>query len=148
MIAGPELVIGFLLLAAGAVYLLRKMEGSPHSEPRVLRCCWPFSCGLPLDTRVQVAGRTIWLGKAVVWEGISLQIGAAPQALLTFLLITAAVVFIWPGSPIRDAQSTLRPDSGGALGSRRDGAPVDPGARRDRPGRHRVGVPDPGRQGR
>jgi formate hydrogenlyase subunit 3/multisubunit Na+/H+ antiporter MnhD subunit len=95
MIAGPELIIGFLLLAAGAVYLLRKMEGlaalgAASAALLLAVLLWR----LPLDTRVQVAGRTIWLGKAVVWEGVSLQLGAATQALLTFLLITAAVVFI------------------------------------------------------
>jgi formate hydrogenlyase subunit 3/multisubunit Na+/H+ antiporter MnhD subunit len=95
MIAGPELVIGFLLFAAGAVYLLRKMEGvaalgAASAALLLAVLLWQ----LPLDARVQVAGRTIWLGKAVVWEDVSLQIGAATQALLTFLLITAAVVFI------------------------------------------------------
>jgi formate hydrogenlyase subunit 3/multisubunit Na+/H+ antiporter MnhD subunit len=95
MIAGPELVLGFLLLAAGAVYLLRRMEGvaavGAASAALVLALLlWR----LPLDARAQIAGRTIWLGKSVSLEGMSLQIGPATQALLAFLLLTAAVVFI------------------------------------------------------
>jgi formate hydrogenlyase subunit 3/multisubunit Na+/H+ antiporter MnhD subunit len=95
MIPGVELILGLLLTAAGALYFLRRLEGvaalvaAGTAAFLALLLWW-----LPLDVPVQVAGRTVWLGKAVVWEDITLQIGSATAALLIFLCATAAAVFI------------------------------------------------------
>ncbi len=95
MISGAELLVGSLLLGAAALYFLRRFEGltallAGGMTLGLALLIWL----LPLDAPAAVAGRTVWLGKAVVWEGMTLQIGPAPQMLLVFLLMVAAAAFI------------------------------------------------------
>jgi hypothetical protein len=97
MIYGSELLLGFLIAAAAALYFLRRMEGvaalfAAGAAAGLALLLW----ALPLDAPAEVLGRSIWLGKAITWEtaGITLQIGPATVILLIFLLAIAVAGFI------------------------------------------------------
>jgi hypothetical protein len=97
MIYGPELLLGFLLATAGAVYFLRRLEGVAATVAAGATAGLAFLVWrLPLDAPAAVFGRHVWLGKAIIWEAehVTLQIGPATKALLVFLLATAAASFI------------------------------------------------------
>jgi len=95
MISGAELLVGSLLLGAAALYFLRRFEGLTALLAAGVALGLALLVSLlPLDAPAEVAGRTVWLGKAVVWEGLTLQIGPAPQTLLAFLLMVAAAAFV------------------------------------------------------
>ncbi|MGC8780763.1 MAG: proton-conducting transporter membrane subunit [Anaerolineae bacterium] len=95
MISGAEFLLGFLLLAAGALYFLRRFEGLTALLAGGVALALALAMAfLPLDAPAAVAGRTIWLGKAVAWEELTLQIGPAGQVLLAFLLVVAAAAFV------------------------------------------------------
>lgn len=97
MIYGPELLLGFLLATAGAVYFLRRLESVAALVAAAAAGGLALLLGLlPLDAPAMVFGRNVWLGKVIVWEAehVTLQIGPATLALLIFLLATAAVCFI------------------------------------------------------
>ncbi len=96
MISGPELLLSFLLIAASALYLLRRMEGvAAIGAAAVTSFLAVLLWRLPLNAKMQLGGRTIWLGQAVTWEDLSLQIGPATESLLIFLLVAAAIVFLF-----------------------------------------------------
>lgn len=97
MIHGPELLLGFLIATAGALYFLRRMEGvaalvAAGATAGLALLLWL----LPLDAPAEVYGRTVWLGQPVTWDAgrVTLQIGPATVILLIFLLAVAAVSFI------------------------------------------------------
>lgn len=95
MISGAEFLVGFLLLAAGALYFLRRFEALTALLAGGIALGLALVMTLlPLDAPAEVVGRTVWLGKAVVWEEMTLQIGPATQMLLAFLLVVAAMAFI------------------------------------------------------
>ncbi len=95
MITGPALLVGFLLLAAGIVYLLRWMEPLAALLAAGLTALLAFALWqLPLTIPVRLFGKAIWLGKPLAWEDLSLQISPAAQALVVFLLMAASVSFI------------------------------------------------------
>ncbi|MDQ1300324.1 MAG: Proton antipo protein [Chloroflexota bacterium] len=97
MIHGPELLLGFLIATAGALYFLRRMEGvaalvAAGATAGLALLLWL----LPLDAPAEVYGRIVWLGQPVTWDAgrVTLQIGPATVILLIFLLAVAAVSFI------------------------------------------------------
>ncbi|MCX6029781.1 MAG: proton-conducting transporter membrane subunit [Chloroflexi bacterium] len=95
MIAGPTLLLAVLLLAAGAIYLLRRFEPLAALLAAFLAALLAFALWrLPLAAPVRVAGREVSLGQAVAWQDLTLQITPATVALLVFLLGTAAVAFV------------------------------------------------------
>lgn len=95
MIAGPVLLLGVLLLGAGALYLLRRLEPLASLLAAFLSAMLAFGLWqLPLDTPVTILGRAVALGQPVTWEDITLQITPAAQVLLTFLFLTATANFV------------------------------------------------------
>lgn len=95
MIAGPALLLAILLIGAGALYLLRRLEWLAALLAAALAALLAFFLWqLPLQMPVRILGRTVAIGRPLVWEDLSLQITPASRALLVFLLATAALVFI------------------------------------------------------
>ncbi len=95
MIAGPLLLLGGLLLAALALYLVRRLEPLAALLAAVFTAALAVMLWrLPLTAPVRLAGRQIALGQPVTWEDLTLQITPASQVLLVFLLGVAAVTFI------------------------------------------------------
>jgi formate hydrogenlyase subunit 3/multisubunit Na+/H+ antiporter MnhD subunit len=95
MIAGPELVLGLLVFAAGAIYFMRRIEGLAALAAAGVALLLAFLVWrLPLAAPAQIAGRTVWLGRAVIWNELALEIGPAAQAVLVFLLVMGAAVFV------------------------------------------------------
>ena len=95
MISGPLLLIGLLLFAAAALYILRRFE--PLAAAIASGLSLLIAIGLwrlPLTTPAILLGRPVNLGRPLTWEDISLQITPASRALLVFLFVTAAVTFI------------------------------------------------------
>ena len=95
MIAGPLLLLALLLLAAGAMYLLRRLEPlaalfAAAVVALIALALWRF----PLDAAVGILGRPVWVGQPLVWEDVTLRITPAAQALLVFLLSMGAVAFV------------------------------------------------------
>ncbi|PKO22493.1 MAG: hypothetical protein CVU38_09115 [Chloroflexi bacterium HGW-Chloroflexi-1] len=95
MIAGPTLLLSLLLLAAGALYFLRRVEALAALLAAGLTALLALGLWrLPLALPVRLAGRSVWLGQPLTWADLSLQITPAAQALLVFLLGAGAVTFI------------------------------------------------------
>jgi formate hydrogenlyase subunit 3/multisubunit Na+/H+ antiporter MnhD subunit len=95
VIAGPMLLLAILLLAAGAIYLLRTLESLAATLAALLAALLAFALWrLPLTASVRLAGREVSLGQAVAWQDLMLQISPATAALLVFLLGAAAVTFL------------------------------------------------------
>lgn len=95
MIAGPTLLVVLLILGAGALYLLRRLEVLAAILGAGLAAALALGIWLlPLETPVRLAGRSVWLGQAVQWEDLTLQITPASEALLVFLLAVVAVAAI------------------------------------------------------
>lgn len=95
MIPGPLLLLGLLLFAAIAVYILRLLE--PVAALIASGFSLLIAVGLwrlPLNAPVKVLGRPINMGQVLVWEDITLRITPASRALLVFLFAMAAVAFI------------------------------------------------------
>lgn len=98
MITGPALLLGILLLAAGALYLLRRLERLASLLAAGLTALVAFALwNLPLDAVTRLAGRAVDMGQPVVWGDVSLHITSAAQALLVFLFATAAITFVLAG---------------------------------------------------
>ncbi len=94
MINGSLLLIGLLFLAAGAVYLLRRLEPVAALVAAGLSALLAVGLWrLPLTT-VRLAGRPVALGQALHWQDLSLQLSPASRALLVFLLGAAALTFL------------------------------------------------------
>ncbi len=95
MIPGPALLALLVILAAGALYFMRRLESVAALLAAGFSAVLALGLWrLPIDTPVRLAGRTVWLGQAVVWEDLSLQLSPAAQALLVFLFGVAAVAFV------------------------------------------------------
>lgn len=95
MITGPALLLAILLVAAVALYVVRRLEWVASLLAAVLTALIAFALWhLPLDAPTRIAGRIVAVGQAVVWEDISLRITPASRALLVFLFATAALTFI------------------------------------------------------
>lgn len=95
MIAGSTLLLAFLLVAAGAAYLLRRLE--TVAALMAAGVTFLLAIGLwrlPLAVPVKLAGRPILIGREQLWVDISLQITPASQPLLVFLLVSAAITFV------------------------------------------------------
>ncbi len=97
MIYGPELLLGVLLATAAGLYVLRRLEGLAALAAALVVAglaflIWRLPAGMP----VTVLGRSVWLGRAIVWEasGVTLQIGPAAVVLIVFLLTVAAISFV------------------------------------------------------
>jgi formate hydrogenlyase subunit 3/multisubunit Na+/H+ antiporter MnhD subunit len=94
MINGSVLLIAFLFLTAGVLYLLRRFEALAALVAAGVSALLAVALWrLPLTT-VRLAGRVVSLGQAAVWQELSFQLSPASRPLLVFLLGTAAVVFI------------------------------------------------------
>jgi formate hydrogenlyase subunit 3/multisubunit Na+/H+ antiporter MnhD subunit len=94
MTNGSVLLVAILLLAAGGVYILRRIEPlaalmAAGISGLLAAVLWR----LPVGT-VRLAGRTIALGQSVTWQDLSLQLSPASRPLLVFLLGTAALTFV------------------------------------------------------
>lgn len=95
MIAGATLILGVLVVAAAALYLLRRLEAVASLLAALLSGLLAYGVWqLPLDTPVAILGRTAVMGQPVVWEDLTLRIIPAAQALLTFLFMAAAANFV------------------------------------------------------
>jgi len=95
MIAGPVLLLGLLLVAAVALYVLRRFESLAAILASGLSAVIAVALWrLPLTVPTILAGRPVHLGRPFTWEDISLQVSPASRALLVFLFATAAVTFI------------------------------------------------------
>ncbi len=95
MIAGPVVLLLFLVLAAGGVYLLRWLEPvaallAAAAAGLAAVALWKW----PLDAPVKVAGRSVAAGEASVWQGLTFHITPSARPVLAFLLAAAAVTFI------------------------------------------------------
>jgi formate hydrogenlyase subunit 3/multisubunit Na+/H+ antiporter MnhD subunit len=94
LINGSVLLIAFLFLTAGVLYLLRRFEALAALVAAGVSALLAVALWrLPLTT-VRLAGRVVSLGQAAVWQELSFQLSPASRPLLVFLLGTAAVVFI------------------------------------------------------
>ena len=95
MITGPVLLLAILLIAAVALYGVRRLEWAASLLAAALTALIAFALwNLPLDAPTRLAGRIVAVGQAVIWEDISLHITPASRALLVFLFATAAITFI------------------------------------------------------
>ncbi|OIO92351.1 MAG: hypothetical protein AUK03_09890 [Anaerolineae bacterium CG2_30_64_16] len=95
MIAGPTLLLSLLVVAAAALYFLRRIEALAALLAASLAALLAVGLWrLPLAVPVRIAGRSVWLGQPLAWADLSLQITPAGQALLVFLLGAGAVTFI------------------------------------------------------
>ncbi len=95
MIAGPLLLLGLLLMAAAAVYGLRRFESVAALIAAGLSLLLAVGLWrLPLDAPAKIAGRPVNMGQVVAWEDLSFHINPASRPLLVFLFATAAVAFI------------------------------------------------------
>ncbi len=95
MIPGPLLLLGLLLLAAAAVYFLRRFE--PVAALVAAGLSVLIAIGLwrlPLDAPAKVLGRPVAMGQVLAWEDISFRITPSSRALLVYLFVMAAVAFI------------------------------------------------------
>ena len=95
MITGPVFLIGSLLLAAVAIYLLRRVE--PLAALLAAGLAFLLAFGLwkiPMSVPAVLAGKAVWVGRPFTWEDLSLQILPSTQALMVFLLGTASVAFV------------------------------------------------------
>lgn len=95
MIPGPLLLLGLLLFAAVAVYILRRFE--PLAALVASGISLLIAVGLwrmPLNAPTRVLGRAINLGQVLSWEDISLHISPASRPLLVYLFAMAAVAFV------------------------------------------------------
>lgn len=95
MIAGPVLLLALLLIAAGAAYLLRRLE--PVAALLAAGVTLLLAIGLwrlPLAVPVVLVGRPVLIGQREVWADLSLQITPASRPLLVFLLGAAALTFV------------------------------------------------------
>jgi len=94
MINGSVLLIAILLLTAGVLYFLRRIEPLAALAAAGISALLAVAIWrLPLAT-LRLAGRTVALGQAAVWQELSFQLSPASRPLLVFLLGTAAVTFI------------------------------------------------------
>jgi len=94
MINGSVLLIALLLLTAAGIYLLRRFEPLAALLAAGISALLAIALWrLPLAT-LRLAGRTVALGQAAVFQDLSLQLSPASRPLLVFLLATAAVTFI------------------------------------------------------
>jgi formate hydrogenlyase subunit 3/multisubunit Na+/H+ antiporter MnhD subunit len=94
MINGSILLVATLLVTAGVLYFLRRIEPlaalvAAGISALLATALWR----LPLTT-LRLAGRTIALGQAAVWQELSFQLSPASRPLLVFLLGTAALTFV------------------------------------------------------
>lgn len=95
MIAGPMLLLGTLLVGAAVMYLLRRLEPVASLLAALLSALLAFGMWqLALDAPTTLLGRTVVMGRPLIWEDLSLQITPAAQALLTFLFMAASVIFV------------------------------------------------------
>jgi formate hydrogenlyase subunit 3/multisubunit Na+/H+ antiporter MnhD subunit len=95
MITGPALLLAMLLLGAALVYVLRRMEAVAAFSAAALAGLVALGLWkLPTAMPVRLAGRTVWLGRPLVWGDLSLVLTPAAQALLVYLLLTGAFAFI------------------------------------------------------
>lgn len=95
MIAGPALLLAILLLAAGAAYLLRRLEAVAALLAAGVTALLALGIWrLPLNQLAKIGGRPVRLGQPVAVAELSLVITPASRALLIFLLLTASVTFI------------------------------------------------------
>ena len=95
MIAGPALFLALLVVAAGGLYFLRRLE--PVASLLAAGMSALLAVGLwklPLHVPVRILGRVVDIGRSVTWDELSLQITPASRALLVFLLATAAITFL------------------------------------------------------
>jgi formate hydrogenlyase subunit 3/multisubunit Na+/H+ antiporter MnhD subunit len=95
VIAGPALLLGLLLVAAGAVYFLRRVE--PVASLLAAAITLLLAIGLwrlPLAAPVKLARRPVIIGQGLAWGDLVFQITPASRALLVFLLIAAALAFV------------------------------------------------------
>jgi len=97
MTHGPEFLLGLLVVAAAALYFLRRMEGlaalvAAATAAGLASLLWL----LPHDVPVDIFGRIVVLSQPMFWDAgrITLQIGPATNILLIFLLAVAAISFI------------------------------------------------------
>jgi multicomponent Na+:H+ antiporter subunit D len=94
MINGAVLLVALLLVVAVGVYFLRRIEPLAALVAAGVSALLAIALWrLPLTT-LRLAGRTVALGQAAVWQDLSLQLSPASRTLLVFLLATAALTFI------------------------------------------------------
>jgi formate hydrogenlyase subunit 3/multisubunit Na+/H+ antiporter MnhD subunit len=94
-IEGPLLLLAGLVLAAGGVYVLRRVE----SVAALLAAAVTAALGLvvlllPLDKAFPILGRPVLLGATVPFQELSLTVTPATRGLLVFLLGMAALAFL------------------------------------------------------
>ena len=95
MIAGPVFLLGSLLLAAGAMYLLRRFEPlAALLAAAVTTVCAVVVWKSPLIWPTRIAGRLVWFGQPLIAQDLNLRITTAARPLIVFLLAVAAVTFI------------------------------------------------------
>ncbi len=95
MITGPALLLALLFVGAALIYLLRKVEAVAAISAAVLAIVIAIGLWkLPTAMPVRLAGRTVWLGRPLEWNDLSLVLTPAAQALLVYLLLTGAIAFI------------------------------------------------------
>ena len=95
MIAGPSLLLGLLLFAAVAVYILRRFESLAALVASGLSLLIAVGLWrLPLGAPAKLLGRPVLMGQMLIWQDVSLHIAPASRALLVFLFAMAACAFI------------------------------------------------------
>lgn len=95
MIAGPALLLSLLAIGAVALYLLRRIEPLASLLAALISAMLAFGVWqLPLDAPATILGRTVLMGRPLVWEDLALQITPAARVLLTFLFIAATAIFV------------------------------------------------------
>ena len=94
MINGAVLLIALLFFAAAGIYFLRRIEPLAALVAAGISALLAIAIWrLPLAT-LRLAGRTVAVGQAAVWQDLSLQLSPASRPLLVFLLATAALTFV------------------------------------------------------
>lgn len=92
---GPFLLLALLFVGAAVVYLLRRFESVAAIIAAGLSALIAYGLWqAPLDGAIRLFGRGVFLGRALVWEDLSLRLTPASQALLVYLFIMAAIAFI------------------------------------------------------
>jgi formate hydrogenlyase subunit 3/multisubunit Na+/H+ antiporter MnhD subunit len=94
MINGAVLLVVLLLVVAVGVYFLRRIELLAALVAAGVSALLAIALWrLPLTT-LRLAGRTVTLGQAAIWQDLSFQLSPPSRTLLVFLLATAALTFI------------------------------------------------------
>jgi formate hydrogenlyase subunit 3/multisubunit Na+/H+ antiporter MnhD subunit len=94
MISGSVLLVTVLLVTAGVLYVLRRIEPLAALVAAGVSLMLAVALWrLPLGT-VRLAGRVVTMAQGAAWQDLSLQLSSASRPLLVFLLGTAALTFI------------------------------------------------------